>query len=169
MEGARNQSSGFGVRLGAASIDGLIVGVASGFVGIALGAALIGTLIIPTSRSIGPSGELSDEATAIVTAVVVLGVLLIVSVIVVLQWVYYVLFTGLRGQTPGKKVVGIKVVGPAREVTGIGRTFMREVVGKLISYFAFYIGYLWVLWDADRQAWHDKLARTYVVPVQRSS
>jgi len=29
----------------------------------------------------------------------------------------------------------------------------------------FLLGYLWMLWDAQQQTWHDKLANTTVVPV----
>ena len=27
------------------------------------------------------------------------------------------------------------------------------------------IGYFWMLWDSERQCWHDKFATDYVVPV----
>jgi uncharacterized RDD family membrane protein YckC len=33
------------------------------------------------------------------------------------------------------------------------------------SAFFFYIGYLWMLWDREKQTWHDKVARSVVVPV----
>jgi uncharacterized RDD family membrane protein YckC len=26
------------------------------------------------------------------------------------------------------------------------------------------LGYLWMLWDKEKQTWHDKLATTVVVP-----
>ena len=28
-----------------------------------------------------------------------------------------------------------------------------------------YLGYFWMLWDGEKQTWHDKLATTVVVPV----
>jgi uncharacterized RDD family membrane protein YckC len=30
------------------------------------------------------------------------------------------------------------------------------------------LGFLWILKDPDRQAWHDRIAGTYVVKVPRS-
>jgi uncharacterized RDD family membrane protein YckC len=27
------------------------------------------------------------------------------------------------------------------------------------------LGYLWMLWDKERQTWHDKFANSVVVPV----
>jgi uncharacterized RDD family membrane protein YckC len=29
------------------------------------------------------------------------------------------------------------------------------------------LGGLWILWDPDRQGWHDRIAGTYVVKVPR--
>lgn len=76
---------------------------------------------------------------------------------------YYVLFVGLRGQTPGKMALGIKVLGPDGGPPGAVRAFIREVIGKFFSALVLCLGYLWMLWDPRRQCWHDKLAGTVVV------
>lgn len=79
--------------------------------------------------------------------------------------VYYVyLEGGPTGQTLGKSAMGIRVVdidtgGPI----GYGRGFVRYV-GRIVSAAAFYLGYLWMLWDPEKQTWHDKFARDLVVP-----
>lgn len=79
---------------------------------------------------------------------------------------YYVYFTGKTGQTPGKKYMNIKVV-KLDGVTPPGFTsaFLREVVGKTLSAVIFLLGYLWAIWDPQKQAWHDKIAGTLVVKV----
>ena len=46
--------------------------------------------------------------------------------------------------------------------------FVREVVGKFLSGLVLCLGYLWMLWDAERQCWHDKLVGTRVVRVVRA-
>jgi len=120
--------AGFGRRLAAVLVDGLIVGAAGGLLG----------LLAPDSGG--------------VQALVVLGSVL-----------YYVLFIGVRGQTPGKMALGIKVVGPDGGPPGAVRAFVREVVGKFLSSLILCLGYLWMLWDEKRQCWHDKLADTVVV------
>ncbi len=83
------------------------------------------------------------------------------------QWfiniLYYVLFTGLRGQTPGKMLVGIQVVTSNGEAPGIARAALREVLGKFISTIVILLGYIWVAFDPEKRAWHDKLAGTYVI------
>ncbi|MBV9001651.1 MAG: RDD family protein, partial [Solirubrobacterales bacterium] len=37
-------------------------------------------------------------------------------------------------------------------------------LGSILSALAIYIGYLWMLWDGERQTWHDKFVHSVVVP-----
>jgi uncharacterized RDD family membrane protein YckC len=46
---------------------------------------------------------------------------------------------------------------------GYGRGFLRQIV-KNISGVVLLLGYLWMLWDKEKQCWHDKIAGTVVVP-----
>ncbi len=82
-------------------------------------------------------------------------------------WLYWVLFTGLRGQTLGKMALGIRVVDSRGRVPGIGIAALREIVGKFVSGIVFLIGFLWVAWDPRKQGWHDKIAATYVMVSKR--
>ncbi len=81
-------------------------------------------------------------------------------------WLYYWLFTGLKGQTIGKMAVGIKVVDTKGAMPGLGIVALREIPGKIVSSIIFCVGYLWIAGDAKKQGWHDKIAGTYVVPVK---
>lgn len=83
-----------------------------------------------------------------------------------IPWLYYWLFTGLKGQTLGKMAVGIKVVNAEGYMPGLGTAALREVLGKFISIIALYLGFLWIIWDGRKQGWHDKIAKTYVVSVE---
>jgi alpha-D-ribose 1-methylphosphonate 5-triphosphate synthase subunit PhnG len=47
---------------------------------------------------------------------------------------------------------------------GIGRSFVRTLC-YVISLAPFGLGFLWVLGEDRRQAWQDKIARTYVLYV----
>jgi uncharacterized RDD family membrane protein YckC len=84
---------------------------------------------------------------------------------VVLAAVYFVFFEGgPSGQTFGKKSVGIRVVDLA---TGGPIGYARAVtryLGRIVSSIPLYLGYLWMLWDAEKQCWHDKFAGSVVVP-----
>ena len=81
----------------------------------------------------------------------------------VLPVLYYVLLTGLRGQTVGKMALGIRVVRSDGQVPGLGYAVLREVVGKFVSVIALFLGFLWIAWDRERQGWHDMIAGTHVV------
>jgi len=85
---------------------------------------------------------------------------------ILLLWLYYWLFTGLKGQTLGKMAFRIKVVNAAGSVPGLGRAALREIPGKIVSFIAIFLGFLWVIWDGRKQGWHDKIASTYVVRVE---
>jgi uncharacterized RDD family membrane protein YckC len=80
--------------------------------------------------------------------------------------VYYVVLEGgPRGQTMGKQMMRIRVVdadtgGPI----GYPRAFVRYV-GRILSFIVILLGYFWMLWDKERQCWHDKLAGDFVVPL----
>jgi uncharacterized RDD family membrane protein YckC len=76
---------------------------------------------------------------------------------------YLVLFTGIKGQTPGKMVAGIIVVDGEGHVPGVAVAIPREMVGRLIASAALGLGLAWISLDAKHQGWHDKIAGTYVV------
>ncbi len=80
---------------------------------------------------------------------------------------YFVLLTGLKGQTLGKMAAGIRVVNREGLAPGVGRAALRETVGKFVSAIALLLGFLWVARDPEKQGWHDKMAGTYVVTVRR--
>lgn len=113
-------------------------------------------------------------AAAIIDYLVILAVSSLFSLILqvgafpffVVFWLYHWLFIGLKGQTLGKMALGIKVVDAAGSVPGLGRAALREVPGKIVSYIAIYLGFLWIIWDGRKQGWHDKIASTYVVRVE---
>ena len=78
---------------------------------------------------------------------------------------YFAYFEGSpSGQTVGKKALNIRVIdfdtgGPI----GIGRALLRYLA-RILSAIPLLLGYFWMLWDGQKQTWHDKLATTVVVP-----
>lgn len=78
---------------------------------------------------------------------------------------YYAYLEGSpSGQTLGKRAMNIRVVdflsgGPIDP----GRALIRYL-GRILSTLPCLLGYFWMLWDPERQTWHDKLANTVVVP-----
>lgn len=77
---------------------------------------------------------------------------------------YHVLFIFLVGQTPGKALLGLRVVPLRGGKMSLWRAILRYS-GYYLSGVAFGLGFLWVVVDDRRLAWHDKLARTCVIYV----
>jgi uncharacterized RDD family membrane protein YckC len=78
---------------------------------------------------------------------------------------YSVYFIGSgSGQTPGMRLLGIRAIDARTQGrVDYGRAFIRYLVG-IVSQLPCYLGYLWMLWDPERQTWQDKVAGTFVVP-----
>ncbi|NCF67701.1 MAG: hypothetical protein GWP61_17185 [Chloroflexi bacterium] len=76
---------------------------------------------------------------------------------------YHVLFwTFTAGKSVGKALVGLRVV----PMDGSRITLWRAIVryfAFLLSAIVLFLGLLWVLISDNRQGWHDKIARTYVI------
>ncbi len=87
------------------------------------------------------------------------------GVLPVIVSVYLIAFWRLWGQTPGKWLLGLKVVRVGGGPLSLGRAALRSV-GYLLSSLPFYAGFLWVL-GPDRRGWHDRIAGTEVVYVRR--
>ena len=78
---------------------------------------------------------------------------------------YAYLEGGATGQTLGKKALGIRVID-LRSGAPIG--FSRGVIryfARILSTIPLLLGYFWMLWDSEKQTWHDKLAGSVVVPL----
>lgn len=80
---------------------------------------------------------------------------------------YFTIFHACGGQTIGKLLLGLRVVGIDGEELSWGRSFLRAV-GQFGSLLPLAAGFLWALVDRDRRAWHDYLAGSRVVAVEKS-
>jgi len=78
--------------------------------------------------------------------------------------VYTAWFTGMRGQTPGKMVLGLHVVTRGGERPGWGSAALRATAGAVGIGLAG-LGMLPLFFDPARRAFHDRLLRTRVVKV----
>jgi uncharacterized RDD family membrane protein YckC len=79
--------------------------------------------------------------------------------------IYTVGLTLKNGATPGKKLMGLRMVHAEadRELT-FGTVFYREYFGKMISGLIFGLGFLSAFGDkAERRTWHDRMAKTRII------
>jgi uncharacterized RDD family membrane protein YckC len=75
---------------------------------------------------------------------------------------YNVFFISVAGQTPGKALMGIRVVPLGGGKVSFWRATLRYI-GYYLSGGAIGLGFLWILIDDRRMGWHDKIARTCVI------
>ena len=75
---------------------------------------------------------------------------------------YFTYFHSVGGQTIGKWLMGIRVVDTIGFPLGIWRSALRWFGYKLSAIFIC-MGFIWMLFDKNRQTWHDKLATSYVI------
>lgn len=78
---------------------------------------------------------------------------------------YFICYLGYFnsvGQTPGKKLLGLRVIsqsgGPVQPVQAAVRT-----LGILLTLFFFFPGFLFIMFNKQKLAFHDLLAGTYVI------
>ncbi len=136
------ERAGFISRLAAFGLDALIVSAIMG------GAAWLLELGTRGLRRLGV--PLDVVAVLAVMAPLVAGL-------------YFVGFWTASGQTPGKWVLGIRVIRLHGGRLTVRRALLRWCA-CLLSTLPFYLGYLWVL-GPSRLAWHDRIAGTEVVHV----
>ncbi len=67
------------------------------------------------------------------------------------------------GQTPGKRIMKLRVIRKDGGTMTLSDGIMRFLVGYTISYIPLGLGFLWGLFDANRETWHDKISKTVVV------
>lgn len=106
----------------------------------------------------------SPEAFNMIYSQMITPILVVSLIMAIIGWGYMVYFTASRGQTLGKMAMKIKVINiNTGKSPDYLHAFLREVPGKFISSILLELGYLWMLWDKNKQTWHDKMAGTVVV------
>jgi uncharacterized RDD family membrane protein YckC len=120
---------------------------------------------------------LIDLAAAIVAIVVGLGVSAfdvpdgVITVLVVIggaaffAWgvAYFAMFWSTTGQTPGSRVMGVRVVCAGGGEPVRLRSAIMRLVGMVLAAIPFFAGFLLILVDDRRRGLQDRIARTVVV------
>jgi uncharacterized RDD family membrane protein YckC len=139
----------WGRRFAAVFVDGLLLALPF-VVSVAVALAVAGV-----------DAESDDEDP--IWAAVLIGWL----VWIIAPFVYYTVLHGRpRGQTLGKRLLGIRVVGEDFQPIGYGRAFGRVLISTILwiaCYVPGILDALWPLWDQKNQSLHDKVANSIVV------
>lgn len=136
---------GFGRRLIAALIDGLLVGFLTFVLTVCIGfVALLFDIYV------------RGESFPFDKLIILCGAIFSIA--------YYIGYWTKSGQTLGKTMTGIKIVSTDGAPISAGKAVLRYI-GYIVSGIILSLGFLWVAFDRKRQGWHDKIANTYVVYV----
>ena len=92
-----------------------------------------------------------------VTKIQPLGSLVVLALLIITIYM-----DGIKGGTPGKLILGLKIENKNGDYIGIGGALLR-FVGRILSELILFIGYLMISWDKRKQGLHDKIAGTYVI------
>jgi uncharacterized RDD family membrane protein YckC len=129
--------AGFWIRLGAAVIDGIILNIIVNII-----TRLFGLESNIDPREAGAAG----------------GISLIINL-----GYYTYLHASAAGQTIGNRICGIRI---ADADTGGSIPYSRALIRALMSIVSAIplgLGYFWMLWQPQKQTWHDLVAKTLVV------
>ena len=80
---------------------------------------------------------------------------------------YFVLFWTLTGETPGMRLMALRVINRDGDPLGFGQALLR-LIGAILSAIPFFAGYLLILVDDRRRGLHDMIAGTTVIYAPKS-
>jgi len=143
VPGEALEPAGLITRMLANAVDALVL--AALFLGVRFGLTALGAVMVVSPRFVHVLG---------------LGIRWTASVLLVPA--YHVLFWTIAGRTPGKWLLGLRIVTTEGHAIGLGRALLR-FVGLTISIAPLLAGVLAIAFNARRRAWHDRIARTLVV------
>jgi uncharacterized RDD family membrane protein YckC len=132
-------------------------GIATRALAFAIDAGLIILIWAALSALIALSSSLVGELRPAWLAGLLLG-----SGLALIAAVYFATFWSGAGQTPGMRLLRLRLWGPGGEPPSLWRSLVR-VVGTAIAIIPFFAGYLPVLFDDRRRGLPDFLAGTVVV------
>lgn len=134
---------GFGRRLGAMLIDGLIIAFMTFTITFGIGFVFLFFDMFIETRD-----------TALQAAIAVAGI--------AFSAFYWIWSWSGNGQSIGQSTLGMTVVGKDGLKLSKGKAVLRYF-GFFISALFFGLGFIWVAFDKKRQGWHDKIAGSYVI------
>ena len=150
----RVRVAGFWRRLAAGIVDMIVLSSVFGILGTVV--ALVLRHPLPRLSQLGPDYVIDMAVNGGLFATLGLAMLAI------LGFLYFFLFTTLRGQTFGKHMMRVKVIDAYGERPTMMRALVRTIA-YLPSVVLLALGMLWIAFDREKRGLHDWIADTYVV------
>ena len=145
--GARHYG-GFWIRFAALMIDGVILDI-----GLVI-------LFIPLFALIGGTAALTDLSAQ--GPIVLLAIFGYYILIIALAFYYQIYFISKRGGTPGKLILGLRIVRVDGSMLSKGQAAGRYLC-YLVDFMTLYIGFLIAAFDEEKRTLHDRICDTRVI------
>ncbi len=166
------QYAGWWARAGAWVIDALIIAVPAVILTLAV--------MLPLAAGLGIYGSGSEEVGGAVTAVSIVGLIVLILVVSLGVFIIRLLYGAIlmrregeaNGQTWGKQLLNIRAVRADGQPYDFGSALLRDgiveyllfwVVGGFLLYIPTLLNYLWPLWDEQNRCLHDLMVDSRVI------
>jgi uncharacterized RDD family membrane protein YckC len=133
-------------------------GIATRAVALAIDVAIAQVIVFAGGAILALVGSLVADMRLDTTLEKVLAAVAWIAVVAT----YFVLFWSTAGQTPGMRLMGLRVMTPGGDHPGVKRSVVR-VIGLALAIVPLFLGFVPVLLDARRRALQDFLAGTVVL------
>ena len=118
--------------------------------------------IVDVIVTIAVSIVLGIVGVALVFVLPILSIIPFLAIFIV-SFVYFPYYWQRSGQTPGMRMMNIKVVRDSDGGPLSWGSAILRLIGYWVSGFVFYIGYIWIFIDKRKRGWHDLIAGTVVI------
>jgi uncharacterized RDD family membrane protein YckC len=140
--------AGFWIRFVAYIIDSVILSVA------------LSIITVPLALVLGGSAMFTDPTAMGVTALLAIAGYGLVTLFISFWYQGY--FVSKRGGTPGKLILGLKIIHPDGSMLSMGQAIGRFLC-YLIDGLTLYIGFIMIGFDMEKRALHDRICDTRVI------
>jgi uncharacterized RDD family membrane protein YckC len=140
--------AGFWIRFAAAMIDGVILDI------------ILVILLIPMMALVGGTAALIDLSAQ--GPMVLLAIFGFYVLLMVLFFAYQVYFVSQRGGTPGKLILGLRIIRVDGSMLTKGQALGRYLC-YVIDGLILYIGFIMAAFDEEKRALHDRICDTRVI------
>lgn len=156
VQPAKAVYAGFWIRFVGVLIDGVIMAVVAGILQVAVFGSMLAMPALQQGRP--------PDVSAIAPMMGMIGLMYVVQI--ALASTYEALFIAKLGATPGKMVIGVKVLRPDGAMLSVARAYGRYFA-KILSTLTLMIGFIIAGFDSQKRALHDMICDTRVVKSRR--
>jgi uncharacterized RDD family membrane protein YckC len=129
------------------------------------GITMVAAIILAGVVSAGQVANISNPR--VVDSIIERNMTIAIWISMVFNYLIYFgvqVFFWTKSTSIGKRILRMYVVNKdTEERVGFFWMLLRETVGKFLSSLVCSLGFIWILFDDNRQGWHDKIVSSVVI------